>query len=93
MFVAVCSVLETMPLMFSLVQNTWNSVSASFVVPNVTVPADGTSDIYVASVWVGIDGWSCQTAILQAGVNAVYYEGNYTWYGTCVFFSCVSSKY
>lgn len=51
-----------------LVGNGYKGVSAQFTVPQVQMPAGGNpSTQYCASGWVGIDGDTCQTAILQTG--------------------------
>jgi len=56
---------------------TFTSVSASWVVPNAWPPlsawnGSGWNDGSWESVaWVGIDGWSAQNAILQAGTKSV----------------------
>jgi len=45
-------------------------------VPTPKVPSGGSSRTeYAASAWVGIDGDTCQTAILQTGVD-FYVEGS-----------------
>ncbi|KAF2971619.1 hypothetical protein GQX73_g1973 [Xylaria multiplex] len=65
----------------------YTTVSGTIVVPKPAMPAGGSSTrTYSASAWVGIDGSTCQTAILQTGVdfsargNTVTYEGWYEWY-------------
>lgn len=53
----------------------WNYVQGTITVPSVS----GSSDS-AASAWVGIDGDSCQTAILQTGVS-FYGDGSFdAWY-------------
>ncbi|KAL6821747.1 peptidase A4 family domain-containing protein [Trichoderma sp. SZMC 28015] len=66
---------------------TFNSVSASFVVPTPKVPSGGSSrGTYSASAWVGIDGDTYQNAILQTGVDftvtngKVSYDAWYEWF-------------
>lgn len=55
--------------------NGWNYVQGTITVPSVS----GSSDS-AASAWVGIDGDSCQTAILQTGVS-FYGDGSFdAWY-------------
>ncbi|GJE98822.1 peptidase A4 family-domain-containing protein [Phanerochaete sordida] len=49
-------------------QGTFTSVSASFTVPAPQEPA-GLTGFHAASAWVGIDGDSCQNAILQTGAD------------------------
>jgi len=67
--------------------NTWKSVTATFVLPKPKKPTGGSNGVtYAASAWVGIDGATCQTAILQTGVdffvhgNTVTYHGWYEWW-------------
>ncbi|KOS23211.1 Aspergillopepsin-2 [Escovopsis weberi] len=53
----------------------WTSVSGTIVVPRATGGVNAA-----ASAWVGIDGDSCQSAILQTGVD-FYGDGSYdAWY-------------
>ena len=54
-------------------QGTWKSVTASFTVPVPHEPA-GASGLHAASVWVGIDGYTCGNAILQTGID-LYVSG------------------
>ncbi|KAI0407254.1 peptidase A4 family-domain-containing protein [Xylaria palmicola] len=65
----------------------YTTVSGTIVVPKPSVPPGGSSTrTYSASAWVGIDGSTCQSAILQTGVDfsakggTVTYEGWYEWY-------------
>ncbi|KAH6654665.1 acid proteinase [Truncatella angustata] len=63
------------------------SVTGTIVVPTPSTPSGGSSRTeYAASAWVGIDGDTCQTSILQTGVD-FYVEGSsvsfdawYEWY-------------
>jgi hypothetical protein len=48
---------------------TFNAVSASFVVPQPSVPSGDGSGTYSAAIWVGIDGDTYQNAIWQAGID------------------------
>lgn len=49
-------------------------VTGTIVVPTPSVPSGGSSlKQYAASAWVGIDGDTCSTAILQSGVD--FYAG------------------
>jgi hypothetical protein len=62
---------------------TFNSVSAEFVVPTVSVPSGSSSGDYSASAWVGIDGDTYGNAIWQSGVDFTISDGEYTfdaWY-------------
>ncbi|QKX58219.1 uncharacterized protein TRUGW13939_05340 [Talaromyces rugulosus] len=53
-----------------LVDTGFTAVSGKIIVPTPKVPADGDdSTQYCATAWVGIDGDTCQTAILQTGVD------------------------
>ncbi|KAI0483764.1 peptidase A4 family-domain-containing protein [Xylaria cf. heliscus] len=70
-----------------LIGTGYTTVSGTIVVPKPSVPAGGSSTrTYSASAWVGIDGSTCQSAILQTGVDfsarggTVTYEGWYEWY-------------
>lgn len=67
-----------------LIGSGYTSVTGSFVVPSVTVPKGGDStQQYCAAAWVGIDGDTCGTAILQTGVNICIQNGRITntaWY-------------
>ncbi|KAJ7041948.1 aspergillopepsin [Mycena alexandri] len=50
--------------------NTYKSVTGTFVVPTPKVPSGkSTSGTYAASAWVGIDGDTCGSAILQTGID------------------------
>lgn len=68
----------------------FNYVTGTIVVPT---PAEGASggakaslEGYSASAWVGIDGDTCSTAILQTGIDFSYKSGSvsfdawYEWY-------------
>ncbi|KAI0704684.1 acid proteinase [Earliella scabrosa] len=48
--------------------NTFKSVTGTFVVPTPREPSGG-SGTHSASAWVGIDGDTCGTAILQTGID------------------------
>lgn len=64
-------------------------MSGKFTVPSPSVPSgvDATDGEYSASAWVGIDGNTYSTAILQTGVDftvstsgEVTYDAWYEWY-------------
>ncbi|GAW02693.1 acid proteinase [Lentinula edodes] len=63
---------------------TYKAVTGTFVVP--TPESTGGSSEQCASAWVGIDGDTCDTAILQTGVDfcvtgsSVSYDGWYEFY-------------
>lgn len=68
---------------------TFNAVSAKFTVPTPSAPSgvSATDGEYSASAWVGIDGNTYSTAILQTGVDftvstsgEVSYDAWYEWY-------------
>jgi len=48
---------------------TYTSVSGTFNVPTPKVPVNGTSSSYTGAIWIGIDGDTCGTTILQAGIE------------------------
>ncbi|GJE96322.1 peptidase G1 domain-containing protein [Phanerochaete sordida] len=52
---------------------TWSTVEGTFNIP-VPGPAPGQS-VGAASAWVGIDGDTCGSAILQTGVDFIYEDG------------------
>lgn len=53
-----------------LVSSGFTGVSGTITVPNPQVPSGGDdSTQYCATAWVGIDGDTCQSAILQTGVD------------------------
>jgi Peptidase A4 family len=65
---------------------TFTSVTAQFTVPKPSLPSGATQDSY-ASAWVGIDGDTYTTAILQTGLDfgistsgQVTYDAWYEWY-------------
>ncbi|GAB7347316.1 hypothetical protein MBLNU459_g3395t1 [Dothideomycetes sp. NU459] len=70
-----------------LVGTGYKAVTGTFTVPTVSEPSGGSSSTaYSASAWVGIDGDTCETAILQTGVDFNYQDGEvsfdawYEWY-------------
>ncbi|BCS01764.1 A4/G1 family peptidase [Aspergillus luchuensis] len=70
-----------------LIGTGYTAVTAEFVVPTPSVPSGGSSrEEYCASAWVGIDGDTCDTAILQTGVDfcvqgsEVSFDAWYEWY-------------
>jgi hypothetical protein len=62
-----------------LIGTGYTSVTAEFVVPTPSTTGSG-------SAWVGIDGDTCDTAILQTGVDwtksgsSISYDAWYEWY-------------
>ncbi|PIL36482.1 hypothetical protein GSI_00171 [Ganoderma sinense ZZ0214-1] len=64
---------------------TWKTVTGTFTVPTPKEPS-GSSGAHYASAWVGIDGDTCDNAILQTGVdfnvngNSVSFDAWYEWY-------------
>ena len=70
-----------------LIGNGYTSVTGTIIVPTPKVPSGGSSGTqYAASAWVGIDGDTCETAILQTGVDffaqgsTVSFNAWYEWY-------------
>ncbi|KAK2074778.1 hypothetical protein P8C59_008959 [Phyllachora maydis] len=70
-----------------LVGKDYKTVKGTFIVPTPKVPSGASSSgTHSASAWVGIDGDTCQTAILQTGLDftvaggAVSYDAWYEWY-------------
>lgn len=70
-----------------LIGTGYNTVTAEFTVPRPQYPTGSASNVqYCASAWVGIDGDTCTTAILQAGIDfcllgsTVTYSAWYEWY-------------
>ncbi|EED22787.1 aspergillopepsin-2 precursor, putative [Talaromyces stipitatus ATCC 10500] len=69
-----------------LVDSGFTKVSASAVAPTPSIPSGGDdSTQYCASAWVGIDGDTCQSALLQTGFDfciqggSVTYDAWYEW--------------
>lgn len=70
-----------------LIGSQYTSVSGEFTVPTPKLPSGSSSgEQYCASAWVGIDGDTCSSAILQTGVDfciqggEVSYDSWYEWY-------------
>ncbi|OTB02914.1 hypothetical protein M426DRAFT_74259 [Hypoxylon sp. CI-4A] len=70
-----------------LIGSGYKTVTGTIVVPTPKKPSGGSSSTtYSASAWVGIDGDTCETAILQTGVDfnirgsSVSYDAWYEWY-------------
>lgn len=70
-----------------LIGTGYTSVTAEFVVPTPSAPSGGSSSTqYCASAWVGLDGDTCGTAILQTGIDFCVQGGStsfdawYEWY-------------
>lgn len=70
-----------------LVGSGYKGVAGTFTVPDPTLPSGGDeSTYYSASAWVGIDGDTCETSILQTGVDFNLQDGEasfdawYEWY-------------
>lgn len=70
-----------------LIGTGYTSVTGTIVVPTPSKPSGGSSSTeYAASAWVGIDGDTCQTAILQTGVDfyvqgsSISFDAWYEWY-------------
>jgi len=69
---------------FESAAGTYKSVTGTFVVPTPKVPSgSSTSGTYAASAWVGIDGDTCGSAILQTGIDFTITSGRVSfdaWY-------------
>jgi len=70
-----------------LVGSGYTSVTGTIVVPTPEEPSGGNRRTqYAASAWVGIDGDTCESAILQTGVDFYIQDGEpsfdawYEWY-------------
>ena len=70
-----------------LVGTDYQSVTGTIVIPTPKIPSGGSeSTQYAASAWVGIDGDTCSTAILQTGIDVFVQNGQasfdawYEWY-------------
>ncbi|KAI1465334.1 peptidase A4 family-domain-containing protein [Daldinia caldariorum] len=70
-----------------LIGSGYKTVTGTIVVPTPKTPSGGSSSqTYSASAWVGIDGDTCDTAILQTGVDftvkgsSVSFDAWYEWY-------------
>lgn len=70
-----------------LVGSGYKSVTGTITVPTPKEPSSGSSSTqYAATAWVGIDGDTCTTAILQTGVDfyvqgtTVSFDAWYEWY-------------
>ncbi|EAW12184.1 A4/G1 family peptidase [Aspergillus clavatus NRRL 1] len=70
-----------------LIGNGYTSVVGEFTVPEPSAPDGADSGTqYCASAWVGIDGDTCSSAILQTGVDFCIQDGSvsfdawYEWY-------------
>ena len=62
-------------------QGSFTSVTGTFTVPTPSAPSGGDGS-YSASAWVGIDGDTCDTAILQTGVDFTIDYGSVSYDGT-----------
>ncbi|RAH78832.1 hypothetical protein BO86DRAFT_458184 [Aspergillus japonicus CBS 114.51] len=70
-----------------LIGTGYTAVTAEFTIPTPSLPSGASSrEQYCASAWVGIDGDTCGTAILQTGLDfciegsTVSYDAWYEWY-------------
>lgn len=68
-----------------LIGTGYTAVTGTFTIPDVSAGSD-SNEFQSASAWVGIDGDTCDTAILQTGVDFNYEDGEvsydawYEWY-------------
>lgn len=70
-----------------LVGTSYDSVSAYLIVPGVILPPNASpNEKYCASAWVGIDGATSGSAVVQAGINLCiqgnkpFYAAWYEWF-------------
>ncbi|KAI0323935.1 concanavalin A-like lectin/glucanase [Cubamyces sp. BRFM 1775] len=60
------------------------SVTGTFTVPFPNIPLNGDDDdVYASSAWLGIDGYSCESALLRTGVEFINADGivaAFAWY-------------
>jgi hypothetical protein len=70
-----------------LIGSGYTSVTGTITVPTPSIPPGGNSHTqYAASAWVGIDGDTCSSAILQTGVDfyvqgtTVSFDAWYEWF-------------
>lgn len=64
-----------------LLQGTFQSVTAEFIVPTPKEPHGGHHHYASAAAWVGIDGETCDTGIIQTGVDFTISNGHVTYDG------------
>ncbi|KAI9701331.1 MAG: hypothetical protein M1820_006553 [Bogoriella megaspora] len=68
----------------ALVGSGYTGITGTFTVPSVQLPSGGNSGTaYSASAWVGLDGYTCGSAILQTGIDFTLQNGRTTydaWY-------------
>ncbi|KAJ7767741.1 peptidase G1 [Mycena metata] len=59
--------------------NTYHSVTGTLVVPHLQPAAGGASTgFYGGSAWVGLDGMTCQTSLVAAGIDFIYFNESIT---------------
>jgi hypothetical protein len=64
----------------TLIGSGYTSVTGTVVVPTPRTPPDGNSSTqYAAAAWVGIDGYTCGTALIQTGI-AIWIQNGQPWY-------------
>ncbi|KAJ7939842.1 acid proteinase [Mycena leptocephala] len=55
--------------------NTYKSVTGTLVVPHLQPAAGGASTRYYGgSAWVGMDGMTCKTSFMTAGIDLIYFN-------------------
>jgi len=71
----------------ALVGSGYTGVTGTFTIPTPKAPTGANANTpYSASAWVGLDGYTCGSAILQTGVDftiqngAVSFDAWYEWY-------------
>lgn len=64
----------------TLIGSDYTSVFGTIVVPTPRTPPGGNSSAqYAAAAWVGIDGYTCGTALIQTGI-AIWIQNGQPWY-------------
>ena len=63
-------------------QRTFTYATGTFTVPTPAYPPGDSPGFYASAVWVGIDGDTCQSAILQTGIEAAIDDGYVYYYGS-----------
>nr|GAT54283.1 predicted protein [Mycena chlorophos] len=76
---------------FESAKNTYKAVTGSFVVPTPSAPKGGSGS-YAASAWVGIDGDTCETGILQTGVDFTVDNGKVSYDGDTINVTVVAAS-
>ncbi|KAJ7512946.1 peptidase A4 family-domain-containing protein [Mycena galericulata] len=71
---------------------TYTSVKGTFVVPTPSAPS-GKTGSHAASAWVGIDGDTCESAILQTGIDFTIDDGEVSFDAWYEYYPAVSTDF